>query len=552
MKINHKTARFLHFVFLSLLLLLFSCAEHNELSQKECEKTVKEAILISGKNDFGKAVTLLTEVKDVAYKNGWHDVYFDAVNNLGRCYNQMGNYEEALHLLLNLQEYAQKYLDKSYELKIINNIAVIYSEEQQYDVAEQQFLKIYHYAKAESDSLLWGATAINIAKILELRQDKRSLEYIDTALSVLPKKESSYQLLARQTKLPILITFGRYEEAKELDALLTEEMKQYTENEEIGNLLFCKSQIALADGHYKEAASYANQAMNRANLDMKKQLCLHLSDVFSRSGDMKKAFDYRDSALVIADSIYMKKSKLLFENSRIKAELVNAQSRLSESQITIKFERLLFSTLGVLIAAIVWVLRLQLMRNKEKRRLAEQQRKIVELELEDSLNKKIILEKQLKEEEMRSEMEKNQLYEKIETKNRELTAKALHLSSRNELVKETLDFLSSIDEIKDRKEYNQYILKLKSQLRSDVEMENFLSYFEEVNSTFMANLRLKHPNLNANDMRFIAYTYMGLNTKEIASLLNITIDACKKRKQRICAKMGLEDTSLLYSYLLAI
>lgn len=145
--------------------------------------------------------------------------------------------------------------------------------------------------------------------------------------------------------------------------------------------------------------------------------------------------------------------------------------------------------------------------------MAEQQQKIVELELEDAQNKKIILENQLKEREMKARIEKSELYEKIEAKNRELTAKALHLSSRNELMKETLDFLSKIDSINNNTTYNQYLLKLKSQLRNNTEMEDFLTYFEEVNSTFMTSLREKHPDLNANDVRFIAYTYMGLNTK---------------------------------------
>ncbi|RZJ50367.1 MAG: sigma-70 family RNA polymerase sigma factor, partial [Flavobacterium sp.] len=61
-----------------------------------------------------------------------------------------------------------------------------------------------------------------------------------------------------------------------------------------------------------------------------------------------------------------------------------------------------------------------------------------------------------------------------------------------------------------------------------------------------------HPDLTPNDIRFIAYVYMDLTSKEIASMLNITLEACRKRKERIIQKLGISDDISLNAYLASI
>ena len=46
-------------------------------------------------------------------------------------------------------------------------------------------------------------------------------------------------------------------------------------------------------------------------------------------------------------------------------------------------------------------------------------------------------------------------------------------------------------------------------------------------------------------------SYLNFNTKEIASLLNISLDSCKKKRQRLASKLGI-DTTQLHNYLLSI
>lgn len=87
-------------------------------------------------------------------------------------------------------------------------------------------------------------------------------------------------------------------------------------------------------------------------------------------------------------------------------------------------------------------------------------------------------------------------------------------------------------------EYRRRLMQFKAELKNSEDLENTMTYFENVNSGFLRRLREKHPELNSNDIRFLCYVYMQLNTKEIASLLNIAETSCKKRKQRIACKNG--------------
>jgi len=159
--------------------------------------------------------------------------------------------------------------------------------------------------------------------------------------------------------------------------------------------------------------------------------------------------------------------------------------------------------------------------------------------------KNLDLEKQIHE----KDRELKLLQKEIELRNRKLSARALYLSGRNQLINNLLLFIENIPELSKVPALDKQIKHLKDYLRDDNEWETFLSHFEEVNPGFLAKVRKLHPVLTSNDMRYIAYIYMNLTTKEISSLLNITIYASKKRKERIIAKMNLSNDITLYSYL---
>ena len=94
------------------------------------------------------------------------------------------------------------------------------------------------------------------------------------------------------------------------------------------------------------------------------------------------------------------------------------------------------------------------------------------------------------------------------------------------------------------------IANLRHQLDSSVEWKDFTTYFEQANATFIQSLKRNHPTLTANEIRYLSLVYINLSPKEIALLLNITPESCKKKKQQVARKMGLTDPKMLYDYLI--
>lgn len=205
----------------------------------------------------------------------------------------------------------------------------------------------------------------------------------------------------------------------------------------------------------------------------------------------------------------------------------------------------------IFVFAIItlWSIRNHFIKLKQRKTIAEKQQKIVELELETQKNNQIILEQILNEQEAATKLNQEILKNEIEHRNRKLTAKALEFSTRNQMLEFIINELSTDSEFSNHSKLQNIILQLKNHLKSTKDFNDFFRHFEEVNPNFIKNIKSKHPTLTANDVRFLSYLYMNLSTKEISTLLNITIEACRKRKERISNKMELPDKSDLYSYL---
>lgn len=149
-------------------------------------------------------------------------------------------------------------------------------------------------------------------------------------------------------------------------------------------------------------------------------------------------------------------------------------------------------------------------------------------------------------------LEQERLKNELELKNRKLTAKEVHQSSRNELIEDVIKLLSQQPEVSRNENLSKYTRELKIHLKQDSQWESFFKHFEESNQGYIDRLKTKHPDLIASEVRFIIYVYMNLSNKEISSLLNITPQSCRKRKERISKKLNIPEGNTLFSYLSTI
>ncbi|MDL2257459.1 tetratricopeptide repeat protein [Bacteroidales bacterium OttesenSCG-928-I14] len=517
---------------------------------KECDALLKSAIEAAENKDFISSFESLSSAKVLAEDNNLYLQQFWIFTNMGINYAEMLDYSEALDSFLEAYKIALKHLGTRNEMSILNNIAGLYYLDQKFDKAEEYYRKIYKYAEESKDSILWGGSALNLSMITN--QCDRLVEaksYLDIAEEMLQENPKSL-IQVYTLRIALLIREENYAAA---EALAIELLPQVEDVEMQDSRIVILTDMARIYSHkreYNKAISYIHQVMSiNPNLENKIALYDLLSDIYRNKGEYNTALNYKDSIIYAADSLQVINNSKHFENNRIKFELLKNEQELLGSKLELKNQRLIFIFVIIVAVVLIWAFVTNSIKEKQRK-------KIIQLELEHEKSKKLLLEKQYEEQETQSLLEKERLVSEqeklrreIEAKNRELAAKVLFLSNRNELIENIVDSLSNSPEIANNPDALRNIRQLKTQLKNNAEQDNFLSHFENVNPEYIRALREKHANLTANEIRFLSYIYINLNSKEISSLLNITPEYCKKKKQQIARKMGLETTSHLYSYL---
>ncbi|MFA5618912.1 MAG: tetratricopeptide repeat protein [Weeksellaceae bacterium] len=505
--------------------------------------------------NHSKSLEILTLVKATAKENQWFKQEFLAVNNIGVNYYLMLDYGEALDNYLDAYKIAIKDLESKYEMIVLNNIAILYSKEKQFEKAEEYFKKAYDIAVENNDSLKIGLYTVNLAtQANEQNEINKAEAYLNTA-SRYPNNDPLVFYQAKITHAQLLILKEDFENAKKILYEVLPELNSPELSElRIASYMLLSS-VYKCENEIENAIKYANRAISdrQSSIENKIEAYEKLAEIYRSSARNELAFQYKDSMMWAKDSLNQVKNGKLFENSRIKFELQNYQQKLSESQKRLNAERKLFYTIidGIiaLILITLWAIRNHYVKLRQRKIIAENNQKIAELELEMEKSDKLILEQKLGEQSTRAMLEKERFKNEIEAKNRQLASKALTISARNELLENIIEALSRESEIRGNENLRKRIFELKNHLKKESEWDEFFMHFEETNYGFLSSLKEKHNDLTSNDIRFLSYLYMNLSTKEISSLLNITVEACRKRKERIIKKMNLPEETNLYDYL---
>lgn len=544
------------FVFFMLLILiplkLFSQNENKTSVAARIDLGVK---YLSEKKHI-KSIEELLAAKEIAFSNASYLQAFSATLNIGTNYYLMLDYGEAFQYYLQAYDIAIKHLGPRQEMAVFNNIGVLYIEENEPTKAEESFLKAYEIAKKFGDKQQIATYGINLALVLN-KMGKLDLaeNYIEESLPLL-KDIPNVLLLAKIAKTENLLLRNQFVASEKLALEILPQLdnlsllkEQITVNDKI-TLLLLLSEIYKKQHQFKTAQEYALGARSlQGNIEGRIESYDKLAILYGETNDFKKAMTYKDSVIIATDSLYSIKNSALFKSGQVKFQIKNYQHELSESKKELKSEKRFFYLLilGVIICMgfLIWVYKNNSLKHKQHKR-------IVELELAKEKSDHLLKEKQHREKEAVVLLERERLKNELDIKKRELTAKAMFLASKNELIEEVIQSLSKNPQIATNTSLKNQLNDLKKYLRKDTQWDSFFIHFEELNQGYLDRLRTQHPNLTLNDIRFLSFLYMNLSYKEIASLLNITPQSCRKRKERLFIKMNVPNNQSLHSYLSSI
>lgn len=147
---------------------------------------------------------------------------------------------------------------------------------------------------------------------------------------------------------------------------------------------------------------------------------------------------------------------------------------------------------------------------------------------------------------------KQRLHTELSNKDRELVSFLLQLSQKNELLSKVSVHLKRFvknHEIKNNKPF-LHVLELLED-NSDIPLDWSLieNQLETLHPGFFGRLQAKHPTISLKDKKLSAYIRLGLSSKEISGLLNITSKSVEISRVRLRRKLKLTSKIRLSNYL---
>lgn len=163
--------------------------------------------------------------------------------------------------------------------------------------------------------------------------------------------------------------------------------------------------------------------------------------------------------------------------------------------------------------------------------------------------------KKEKDAEMES-LRKASLEHDLKHKSHDLASSTMNLIRKNEiLLKISEDIATAAELVSDNEEEKSVRLmnKIRKNIRENIEFDNhwqkFEANFDLVYENFLKRLSEKYKNLTVSDKKLCAYLKMGLSSKDIAPLLNISAHSVEMARYRLRKKLELGRETNLTDYL---
>lgn len=519
--------------FIILLSLLLSFSMFSQTLRKDCGVLIDKGREASVAKKYNLALEYYNEAFTLASKNNWVKEMWLAKHNSGLIYGEVSNsgealkqYSEALEVLEGHKEFGEQ------KVITLMNVGNVHSSEKEYKEGIRYFEKAYAMAQKEAGNAVIKVTALNLANnyntiSYNLDEADRILQKVKKPVGNVTYDNGWYIVYAENLLLRNKIT-----EAKKIVDSLLPIVLQKKDESCFDCIVTISAMIYKKSGEPDKAIKYLRIGLNEP-LEIEKRITLleQLSEFYIIKKEYALASVYTDSIIVYKDSLLHIVNHELYETNKVKLKIKDYQNDLKIKDEKIEAERTFFFLLILFGFILVMLLyrsyKIKEIKQIQERIIAENTERINSLEVEN-------------------------LHNDIAEKNRKLFAKALYRSGHDELIKEATESLLKIPEIKKDPELLKCIGLLEQELQTEDKWSAFIAYFQEINPEFLPAIKEKHPNLSNNDIRFICYTYMNINLKEISTILNISYDACRIRKQRILKKLGLDTKVSLYDYIRTI
>lgn len=586
-------------LFLAQTALELARASDNNEKQSLAARCVAEAYFY--KDEYLKAIDYYLKSADASYKSGKDTSSFlaERLTDAAYCYQELGLYEKALTLNKTSLR-IQKKLNNTVEISNnLNNIGTNYFYLSQFDKAIEYFGQTLNLDRKSGDSAAiatslnnmgmvysrWGKhkeaigfyedalgyTSIETRKAVRLsnigmawfhlKAYDKALDYLNKALEIDLKYNQKIKVGIRKNEVStVLAAKGNYGEALRLneealtifrDAGISE--SQIITLTDMGNVYIKLGQMEKAEQCFLESNNIAEKSHSPFHLAKNYKFLYELAE---ENSDYKKAFGYFKKYAEMNDSVFSVEKHKQIANFEI---LYETEKKDKENQVLLldielkqKKQRLgIAIIIGlVLILLLTYsLLRIKSKNLKQNQLLLKQEHDLARMEIARKEDENKMLEDRIFAEQQINRLEREKYLAGLEYKNVQLANSTINLVNKNEILGEIRDKLKTNHKPDFIYEVVQFI---NAHTDIDQDWHKFRTTFEEVHPGFFDRIQSEFPQLTDHDIRLSAYLRINLSSREIAGLMNVSLDATNKGRQRLRKKLNLEAEADLNGFLISL
>ncbi|MBK6346606.1 MAG: tetratricopeptide repeat protein [Bacteroidales bacterium] len=483
----------------------------------------------------------------------------DVLNNIGTNYFSLSMFDKAIEYYSKTLELDRKSGDSSALSISLNNLGLVYSRWGKHQEAIRFYTESLGYTTEEAKK------SIRFSKIgmtwYHLKDYDKALEYLHLALKIALKYNQEIKIGIRKNEIStVLVAKGNYAEALRLneEALGIFRKAGIVESQiitlsDMGNIFRKLKQTEKAEQCFLESASLAEKSQS---LYHQARNFKNLYEIAETEGDYKKALGYFRKYTAAHDSVFnIEKHKqlanfeILYETDKKEKE---NQLLLLDLKLKQRNQRLGISIIIGLILVLLLtysLLRVKSKNLKQNQLLFRQEQDLARLEIENKEAENRMLSDRVFAEQQINRLEREKYQAEIDHKNAELASSTICLVNKNEILGEIREKLKNNHHVDNIHEVVQFI---NSNTDIDQDWLKFRTTFENVHPGFFDGLKQEFPQLTDHDIRLSAYLRINLSSREIAGLMNVSLDATNKSRQRLRKKLNLEAEADLTVFLTSL
>lgn len=492
--------------------------EHN-YEKGKLRSMIRMADLYWEKTDLKTALSFADRAKALAIKLNDQKEYAEALLIIGKAYTDLGDYDKSSEMNFEALKIFENENDKVGIGKALNRIGYIYFEQENFDKALEYYSQSLKIAREINDLVGTSRGLNNVAAVYGSKGEFNNFEaYIIEAVEI--NKQIGRKLWEGINYLNLGVISR---DSKNYDTAYSYYKKAddiFTELNNIPKIVSVNiglSKYYSETGNQEKSLYHAMFAYDIGQINnLKKSIyesAKRLHEIYIEGDDLTNAYKFSSIEYQMKDSLDIEKS----------------MTRLSQLELLYEFEKL-----------------------DQEEKLKHQKRDYIYIIVGTSLLfifivTIILLVARQRIKAKNTIIEKKQLENELEMRNKELTSNVMALMKKNEILSEIADKLMDIRDEAVKDETKSAIKRIAGELQKTTDDEiwdEFEVRFRQVHSDFYEKLIQKYPNLSPNEQRLCAFLRLNMTTKEISELTGQRTGTLEIARSRLRKKLNITNTQV--------